>query len=375
MSTITTDVTIIGGGIIGCAIAYYLRKAGIDALVLERDELGGQASGAAAGLLAPLGPLSGPGPFADLLLAGFRLFPTLVPELEEASGLRLNYHQSGALRLIRNPKRLTHLRKRLAAWQPLGLQLHELSGDEARKLEPTLSDEVHAAIYAPEEAQIEAPALLHAFVEAATRLGAHFYPQRTIIQVETTHGRIHTISTAQGERIACNTLVVATGTWVDLCQRWFAVSLPVRPLAGQIIALSQSDPPPKRIIFGDAIYVIPRGNEVIVGATKEETGYTASITPEGTTWLATTAARLVPELARSRVERAWAGLRPHTPDHRPILGPLPGWENVLVAVGHNSVGVMLSGITGQAITEIIIRGTIPDLIRPFSKAFLFKSSV
>ena len=91
----TTDMAIIGGGVIGCAIAYYLRKLGADVTLVERGEIGSQASSAAAGLLAPLGPLPGPGPLADLLLASFAMFPTLVPELEEAGGIDLGYERTG----------------------------------------------------------------------------------------------------------------------------------------------------------------------------------------------------------------------------------------------------------------------------------------
>ncbi len=170
----TTDVVIIGGGVIGCAIAYFLRKRHIEVTVLERGERGGQASGAAAGLLAPLGPLSGPGPFADLVLAGFSSLLSLVPELEEGSGIRVGYEQTGALRVVRNLKRVAHLRKRLDSWQPLGLQLYWLTGKEARQREPLLASDVCAAVYAPEESQLQASSVVQAFAQRSTAFGCEY---------------------------------------------------------------------------------------------------------------------------------------------------------------------------------------------------------
>src|SRR5256885_9237443 len=120
----TTDVLIIGGGVIGCSIAYSLRKLGVAVTVVDTGEIGAEASSAAAGLLAPLGSLSGPGPLADLVLASFALFPSLVPELEDTSGIHVEYEHTGALRTVRNLKRIASLRKRMQAWQPLGLQMY-----------------------------------------------------------------------------------------------------------------------------------------------------------------------------------------------------------------------------------------------------------
>src|SRR5438067_10262692 len=175
MPTITTDTLIIGGGISGCAIAYYLRQSNVDVTVLDQDEIGAQASRAAAGLLAPLGSLSGPGPLADLLLASWSMFPALVPELEEASGIHLAYECSGSLRVVRNPKNVANLRKRMQAWQPLGLEMQWLTGDEARWCEPLLAPDITAAIFAPEESQISAPQVVKAFARAAVNLGAELY--------------------------------------------------------------------------------------------------------------------------------------------------------------------------------------------------------
>ncbi len=158
----TTDVVIIGGGVIGCAITYFLGKAQVDVLLLERAEIGSQASGAAAGLLAPLGPLAGPGPFADLVLAGFAALNSLVPELEETTGIHVGYEQTGALRVVRTPKRIGHLQKRMERWQPLGLQMDWLGGVEVRQREPQPAPDICAAVYAPQESQISASNIVHA---------------------------------------------------------------------------------------------------------------------------------------------------------------------------------------------------------------------
>ena len=361
----TTDIIIIGGGVIGCAIAYNLRKSGTDVTVVERGEIGGQASSAAAGLLAPLGPISAPGPFANLLLSSFAMFPALVPELEEASGMRLNYEQTGALRTVRNPKRIQNLQKRFEAWQPLGLKMYWLSGDEARQREPLLSPDISAAIYAPEESQIKAPQLVRAFSQAASNSGASIHSHTEIIDLQRNHTKVTAVQTASGELITCNYLIVATGAWTACYSKWLDMTLPVSPLRGQILSYQQPATPLQHIIFGDAAYIAPKGNNLIVGATKEETGFDSSVTTEGKAWLSETATRIVPILRQSIAKDAWAGLRPKTPDGWPILGPVPHLENITLATGHNGVGILLSAITGQAIAEYVTTKQLPEIIRPF----------
>jgi glycine oxidase len=364
----TTDIAIIGGGIIGCAIAYYLRKSGADVTLVERGDIGSQASSAAAGLLAPLGPLPGPGPLADLLLASFAMFPTLVPELEEASGIDLGYEPTGALRTVRNPKRIPNLQKRLDAWKPLGLEMHWLSGDEARKLEPLLSPDISAAIYVPEESQIQAPHLVNAFARTASNAGATIHNHTEVVGLQRDGHRITGVLTAQGEIITCNHLILASGAWAGCYDEWLDMSLPVIPLRGQILACQQPDTSVRHIIFGEAAYLAPKGNSLIVGATKEAAGFDTSVTDAGRSWLIETATRLVPSLRQICIEREWAGLRPKTPDAWPILGPVPHWENVTLATGHNSIGITLSAITGQTIAECVSNGHVPNIIRPFSVA-------
>ncbi|MDQ6659661.1 MAG: FAD-binding oxidoreductase, partial [Chloroflexota bacterium] len=214
---ITTDVAIIGGGVIGCSIAYYLSKAGVDVTLIERGDIAAEASGAAAGLLAPLGSISRPGPFADFLLESWAMFPALVPVLEQASGIKLEYAQTGALRVMRNPKNVDNLRKRMNIWQPFGLEMYWLTGDEARQQEALLAADVSAALYAPQEGQILPASLTKALAQAAQQQGAHLYSQCEVTNIVHAHGRIEQLITQQGDSIHCKTVIFSTGAWSE---RW-----------------------------------------------------------------------------------------------------------------------------------------------------------
>lgn len=362
----TTDVVIIGGGIIGCAIAYTLRKRNITVTLLEKGEIGAQASGAAAGLLAPLGPLSGPGPLADLVFAGFASFPGLVAELEQATGSCLGYEQTGALRVIRNQKRVAHLRKRWESWQPLGLQMQWLTGEEARQHAPLLAHDIAAAIFAPQEAQIDARQVTQAFAQAARNLGAHLLAHHEATSFVTQKQRVIGVQTKRGQTFRCGQIVVAAGAWAEECCSWLATPVPVTPLHGQLLLLPQPSTFLRTVVFGEGVYLIPRGASLLVGATKEERGFDLQAGEKGTAWLLETARRLVPQLARLQPTRRWTELRPKTPDTRPLFGFLPTWENVAIAAGHNSIGIMLSGITGHYMAELLMTGQLPLLAQPFS---------
>jgi glycine oxidase len=257
----------------------------------------------------------------------------------------------------------------MQAWQPLGLQMNWLTGDEARQRESLLAPDICAAIYAPEESQIKASYVVKAFSVAAANQGATLYSHREITAIQRHNATVTSVSTSQGERIACNHLVIATGAWAARFGEWLHVDLPVSPQRGQILTLQQPSLPLRHIIFGEAAYLAPKSrNTVIVGATKEDAGFEKKLTAGGIAWLLNTATRLVPSLENSPLDQMWSGLRPRTPDNQPILGPVPGWENVTLAVGHGSVGIMLSPITGQTVAELIVTGQMPQILQPFSLA-------
>ena len=244
--------------------------------------------------------------------------------------------------------------------------MHWLTGDEARQREPLLAADLSAAIYAPEESQIQASQITQAFSTAAEKLGARFYAHAEVVDVKHKGEEITGVETSQGKIINCSHLILATGSWAGQHENWFNLSLPVRPVKGQIISVQETTPALKHIIFGESAYIARKQESIIVGATKEEAGFNTQTTDEGVSWLRDTAIRFIPAMQQSTILSSWAGLRPGTPDKQPILGPVPRWKNVTLALGHNSVGIILSAITGQAIAELVATGNMPEIIRPFS---------
>jgi glycine oxidase len=361
-----TDVVILGGGVIGSALAYFLRKAGIDITLIERAEIAAESSSAAAGLLSPLGALEEAGPFTELLMASRALLLKLMPELEALSGESMEYRRCGSLRTASDEQESARLRGKMAFWTKLGWQVDWLSGDEARQREPQLASTVQGAVYAEQEGSIRAAGVTRAYAGAARRLGARILEHTEVTGLEHTGSRVLSVRTAGGETIACERLVIAAGAWSRKICGWLNLELPVEPARGQILALKQPATPLKHILFGRAVYLIPKPDQTIfVGATVEHVGFDKQNTAAGISWLLTEAIELVPALAEAPVARLWAGLRPWSADGRPVLGKAPGWENVMLTTGHSGVGFESSAITGQALTELLTTGETSPIIRPF----------
>ena len=363
----TTDVLIIGAGVIGCACAYYLSKHGIKVTVLERSEIGSQASGAAAGLFSWLKPSAKLDPYNRLLLASHALFPSLVSELQDATGIAIEYVQSGTLRTIQHSKRIARLQSWLAFCQREELPVTLLSEEQTRSLEPLLSPDICASLSFPTEGQVRAPSVVAALSQAAINNGSLFYPRTEVVAAHHHAHRVLSVTTTTGEKISCGHLIIATGAWSASCGAWFDLDIPVHPQRGQILSLLQPSPPIRHVIIGKGIYIAPKQDgTVIIGATNDDVGFDTSNTASGILALLDAAITLVPLLAQCTFVRAWAGLRPKTPDNYPIIGPVPDWHNLTLATGHYSFGVLLSAITAQAITELLTMGKTPETIQPFS---------
>ncbi len=359
------DVVIVGGGVIGVSIAYYLSEQGGRVTLLERGHAGGHASLASAGLLHPLRRDDAVDALRELALASFALFPDLVQRLREISGIDPEYQASGWLLTATDEVESAELRSQAQRADPaLGFRL--ITGAEAREMEPVLSPDIVTALHMPRGAQVYVPSYLQALTHAAARLGATIRRGAEVADLRVSDGRVTGVMTVDGEEIAAGQTVIAGGAWTAQTARRLGVALPVFPLRGQIMALHGIPAPLRRVIHGGEVYLSPKADgSIVVGATYEDAGFDDRLTADGMAYLFNSALKTAPGLANATFREAWVGLRPASEDGIPILGAVPGWAGVLVATGHRAEGVLLSPITGKLMAQYL-RGEQTELsLAPF----------
>ena len=355
MST-NTDVVIVGGGVIGCSIAYQLAKQGIRATVLERSRFGSGASGATAGVIGPIWHLD-PAHKAvfGLGMRSLDLFPRLASELAEA-GVDPEFQHRGILKVAFTPAQADELKQNLTWQGELGLGVRWLDAPEIRELEPEMDDSVLGGVFSPREGCINGQRLVDALVHAATRLGAVFLEETEVIGLETSGQSIVGVRTLTGA-YHCGHTVLAAGPWTGITGRWLPQALPIRPVKGQRILLRKPGFLPRCPVRSFEGYVVPQADgSLLVAATREEDVFDVRITADGVRQLAATAITLFPALEDASFVGARAGVRPGSPDEIPIMGPLPGWDGVSIACGHDHAGVMLSPGSAELVARYILDG-------------------
>jgi glycine oxidase len=359
-------VAIAGGGVIGCAIAYYLTQAGVDVVVVERGELAGEASGAAAGLLIPPDRAAAPGPFRDICLASLALYQPLIDRVERESGVDVQPMASGMLIVAQTPGR-EELLKAHAKWQnDHGMPAEWVDAGELQELEPALSPKVLGAVYSRGDLNVDPGQVTRALALAAKAGGAELRTNTMLTGFVGRGPKIIGISTNEGE-ITADAVVLAAGPWTEVLAMRLNAKVPTPPMRGQMIAYKSSDL--RHAIWGEDGYLVPkRGGILYAGATVENVGFRKRTTPRALAGLRRMATELVPSLRRAKVESEWAGLRPGSPDDLPIIGRLPKRQNVYVATGHFRNGILLAPITGKLMTQLICEGKAEMSLRPFSPA-------
>jgi glycine oxidase len=343
------DVAIAGAGLIGASIALELARAGLRVGLFDRQKPGQEASWAGAGILSPAPEGSAMIPLVPLGKASMAIYPEFVRIVEEISGQSVGYRPKGTLQALFSRDAREELSTVIALHHGLGLKAEPLSSEDARELEPSLGEELEAAVLRPEEASVDNRALTRAVLEAAKRSGVQFFSGSGAHAIWREGGRCLGLI-LRNEKIEAGSTVIAAGCFSANIEG-VAPYAPVRPAKGQMVALRDNDLKIERVLWSERIYLVPRNDgRILAGATVEYTGFEKGLTAGGIANILAGAIELSPDLAGARVEEMWAGLRPDSPDHLPILGPTD-MDGLLIATGHFRGGILLTPITAQLVRE------------------------
>jgi glycine oxidase len=362
---------IVGGGIIGCSVAWRLAAEGVATTVLERGRIGREASWAAAGMIAPQAEAEGPGPFFDLCLKARDTFEAIVDRLVSESGVDPEYDRAGILYVALDAAEQTELERR-ARWQrAAGAPLQELSGAEARRIEPALSPQVLYALHLPTNRRTDNRKLTQAYAAAARKAGAEFVEGARVDAVATRGGRAAGVVMDDGTVREADAVVIAAGAWAGEIRGLENDRVRLHPVRGQIVCFETEPGTLGPALFSLRGYLVPRRDgRLLAGSTMEEAGYNKTVTLAGLEKIARGAAAIVPGLGGLAFREAWAGLRPAARDLLPVLGASPSVPNVLWAAGHFRSGILLSALTGEIIADLV-GGRRPAIeLAPFSPARL-----
>lgn len=351
----------IGGGVVGLSIAFALAQERASVTVLDADRPG-RASAAAAGMLAPLAEAGRDGPFVPLAVESLRLWPRFADQLREEARQEarsaLHVAGPGMLRVARTEAEEAALCAALDWQRGFGLPLHRLEAAELRALEPALGPAVRGGVFSPSERHVEPPLLLQALREACVRRGVVLRAETAVMGFEAGGGRVGAVRT-RGARLSGGAYVISGGAWSEALGLALGVRLPGHPLRGQMLALGPLRPAPFRhTLYAHGGYLVPRADgRVIAGATEERVGFDPRTTEAGIASLGAMASALVPGLSSAPRHGVWAGLRPVSADGLPLLGRLPGWDNVHVATGHGRNGILLAPLTGRLVAASLLHDT------------------
>jgi glycine oxidase len=349
----TYDAVIAGGGVIGGSIALELAEAGLRVALYDSREPGREASWASGGMISPAPENAGMIPFMPMSLASVALYPDFIRRVEELSGINVAYRKKGAIDVLLDGNVQEQVTTVVALQHGVGLRAEALTAERARAMEPALTEDTQAAIFRPDEASLNSRTFTDAILKAAHRKGVAIHPGNGAKSLwkEGTHCKGLILEKGQVE---AQWTIVAAGCFSAKIQGASAYA-PVLPAKGQMIALRCESVPIERILWLEHKYLVPQVDaRIITGSTIERTGFDRDVTVGGVELILREVMRMVPGLANARIEETWAGLRPDSPDHLPIIGPTD-IDGLLIATGHFRSGILLAPVTARLIQEWITK--------------------
>jgi len=355
-------VTIVGGGIIGCAVGHELASRGADVRIFDMRGTGRGATQASAGILAPYIE----GHIDALLRLGINslaLYDRFLARVSADAQQPVEYERSGSLHIANNDAAAMELAIAARKFAHAGVAHELMPGHDAMRLEPGLSPRMISALLLPMHGYVRAAELTSALAAAAVRCGAHMMTAN----VEEICGRgpgVVAVKTTAG-LIESDAVILAAGCWSG---RVAPMTPPVRPVRGQLLHLHFNQRPVSRVVWGSECYLVPwRNGALLVGATVEEAGFDETATAAGVTRLLEASAALLTDIPQARFEAVRVGLRPGTPDELPLIGPSSTMRGVYYATGHYRNGVLLAPLTARLVADLVIDGKRDpelDLVRP-----------
>jgi glycine/D-amino acid oxidase-like deaminating enzyme len=372
--TQAVDVVVIGGGIVGAACAYYLAQAGVTVRVLERDFVASGTSRACDGLIL----YSDKSSEAELALA--KASAALWSELAEALDAQFEYTRRGTIVLYDSEEGLAAGRQKAAGLQLSGVRSELLDNAGLRALEPSLASDLAGGVYYTDEAQVDSRSATLAMLDAARGMGATLQPDATVTGIRLDGGdRVCAVSTKDGD-LPTRTVILSAGVWSNEIARSAGVDLPVRPRKGHILVTARVpgliSHPLLEGSYAASVQSAAEGVQValvaemtsagtlLLGSSREFAGYDRTVSPAVVQAIAARAVRFLPGLAQANIIRSYTGLRPWSPDHLPLVGPVEAVPGLFLATGHEGAGIGLAPVTGQILADWIVGEEEPPLAAP-----------
>jgi glycine oxidase len=356
----SADVIVVGGGVIGTAIAWQAAAAGLDVVLVDPGQQDA-ASLVAAGMLAPASEaLFGEGELLGLNLLAVARFGSFAAELEEASGAQVGLRREGTLAVAYDPGDHAALLRLTAFRRSVGLDAEELSSRACRELEPFLAPDVHGGVLFAGDWSVDNRRYVAALAEAARRAKVRFVRDR-VLALQVSDGRASGVRLAGGANIGSAQVVLAAGCWsAAVAGLPDALAAVIRPVKGQLLRLRHPaglapvlSHTVRSIVRGTDVYLVPRSDgELIVGATSEERGEDRTVTAGAVHDLLHDAMSVLPVTSELTLAETCAGLRPGTPDNGPVVGWC-GPDGLLLATGHYRNGILMSPVTSDAVTALL----------------------
>lgn len=360
------DVLVVGGGVIGCAVARALAGQGASVLLAERGAIGGEASGAAAGVLAATSG-DDDGPRLALRRASRARFDTLVASLREETGVDAGYRVRGVLQLACAPSEATALRTMVVRRTAGGCAAEWLDQATLREAEPRVTPAALGAARFADDACVHSGRFVEALAAAARRRGAVLMPGGEVHAVQRAGDRVARVQIADAW-VTPGTVVLAAGAWSPRIAG-LAPDLRVVPVPGQMLALVTPPDALRHVVMHAEGCLTPQPpDEAWCGGTLEPEGFARAVTAAGVATLLADVARLVPEATSWPIRRLWAGIRPCAPDGGPIVGREPSLANLIVATGHHRNGILLAPIAAETVAALVAGMPPPPEALPFLPA-------